>query len=795
QPGQEDVGALAGEPVQEGFVGSLGLNFGAASLAALALLLYVALFDRQASPANRKLAWVLLATEILAGGLLVLPEKRLGGTLGSILASAIFALAYGYASFRQMVSERRLQRGRLTLRLAALALTACIPLLIGLVIFLNVRAGSLLGQEAAEKLRLASLSLKADFSLRLETQSQALQTLSSQADLLNSSPAQQAAALKALAAANPGVVLASLVDGAGRELARSDEALLQDESGQAWFQKAMTSDTAVSQLVKEGSLGQTSLVVAAALRSASGQPVGVSVLRSDPGIFKNVLEAARPGKLGLAYLVDDQLQVAGLSNTSGQNDPGPGRAEAALRSGMRGLVSFTDPAGRAWWAYLAPLDNGWSAIIQQPEAELLQAAKSLERVSVALAALTALLLAGLVWLIVRQALQPIQGLMETVTAIRQGDLNRSAPVESEDELGMLAQAFNSMTGQMRDLITGLEDRVAERSKVMERRAAQLQVASEVSREAASIRNLEQLLEYTAHLISERFGFYHAGIFLLDPGGQYAVLRSASSEGGQRMLAAGHQLKVGQVGIVGHVAAEGEPRVALDVGADAVYFDNPLLPETRSEAALPLRGHDRIIGVLDVQSTQPSAFSKEDVQILQLLADQVALAIENARLITSSQQAFQELEALYGQRVDQSWLKRLANQPAAFAYDRLGVRPGGPQAQPTGPADGYLLEEPIQLRGRALGKLVLRRERELGPWTQQEKELAREAIVQAALSLENARLLEEAQRSALREQQINAITAQVSGSANVETVLQTTARELGKALGAARTYIQITANRS
>jgi GAF domain-containing protein len=138
------------------------------------------------------------------------------------------------------------------------------------------------------------------------------------------------------------------------------------------------------------------------------------------------------------------------------------------------------------------------------------------------------------------------------------------------------------------------------------------------------------------LISKQFGFYHAGIFLLDERDEYAVLQAASSEGGRRMLERGHKLRVGEVGIVGHVASTGEPRVALDVGEDTAHFAHPDLPNTRSEMALPLKVQDRVIGVLDVQSTHEAAFSEDDVAVLQTMADQLATAIANARLFEQVQ---------------------------------------------------------------------------------------------------------------------------------------------------------------
>jgi signal transduction histidine kinase/DNA-binding response OmpR family regulator/putative methionine-R-sulfoxide reductase with GAF domain len=165
----------------------------------------------------------------------------------------------------------------------------------------------------------------------------------------------------------------------------------------------------------------------------------------------------------------------------------------------------------------------------------------------------------------------------------------------------------------------------------QRRATQLAASAEVARDTTAILDVNQLLDETVHLISEQFGFYHAGVFLVDEQDEWAVLRAASSAGGQRMLERNHRLKIGEVGIVGYVAATGEPRIALDVGKDAMHFANPDLPNTHSEMGLPLRARERIIGVLDVQSTKKAAFSEDDVAVLQTLADQLATAIENANL--------------------------------------------------------------------------------------------------------------------------------------------------------------------
>ena len=156
------------------------------------------------------------------------------------------------------------------------------------------------------------------------------------------------------------------------------------------------------------------------------------------------------------------------------------------------------------------------------------------------------------------------------------------------------------------------------------------------------------------MINREFGFYHVGIFLLDTAREYAVLSAANSDGGQKMLERSHRLKVGETGMVGYVTSTGKPRVALDTGADAVFFNNPDLPETRSEIALPLRVGDEIIGALDVQSTEPNAFSQEDINVASILADQVSIAIQNARQFEETRRALAESNSLSKQFIQTSW---------------------------------------------------------------------------------------------------------------------------------------------
>ncbi|MEA3350846.1 MAG: GAF domain-containing protein [Chloroflexota bacterium] len=350
----------------------------------------------------------------------------------------------------------------------------------------------------------------------------------------------------------------------------------------------------------------------------------------------------------------------------------------------------------------------------------------------------------------------------------------------------------------------LEGQVAERTSALERRSAQLEAAAQVAREAAEIRDVERLLERMVHLVSDRFGFYHTGIFLTDESYEYAVLRAASSEGGRRMLERGHRLRVGQVGIVGYVTGRGEPRVALDVGEDAVYFDNPDMPETHSEMALPLRVRGNITGALDVQSKKPEAFTQEDVTVLQTLADQVAVAIENARLLAESQAALEATRRAYGEISREAWRELLHTQSELGArYDPRSILPSDErqgegmklalrEGKPISDADGRsnMLAVPLKVRGQVIGMLNAHKPGDGGEWTPEEVALMETLTEQLGVALESARLYQDTQRRAQRERLTSDITDKMRRAPGVERIIQTALDELSENLGASRAFIQL-----
>ncbi len=370
------------------------------------------------------------------------------------------------------------------------------------------------------------------------------------------------------------------------------------------------------------------------------------------------------------------------------------------------------------------------------------------------------------------------------------------------------QAEMKTNQELRNLKASLEQRVEERTTELtqrgeelesaythlQRRAAQFEALTQVMQAIASIRDLQKLLPQITAVVSEKFNFYHVGIFLLDEVSQYAILSAANSEGGAKMLERKHRLRVGEEGIVGYVTSKGEPRIAMDVGKDPVFFNNPDLPQTHSEMALPLKSEEHIVGALDVQSKETGAFKDEDVQMLSLLANQVSLAIENARLFDETRMALAEAEAISRQFTREAWGRVPADHNlVGYRYDVTGAAPLDEPInlleQIKGKSQNKQMEEnqvivPIELRGETIGSLVVQSP-STGKLSRDQLDLIKAVAERVALSAENARLFEETTRRAERERLVSDITGKIRSMNDPQSMIQTAIEELRRALGATR----------
>lgn len=324
----------------------------------------------------------------------------------------------------------------------------------------------------------------------------------------------------------------------------------------------------------------------------------------------------------------------------------------------------------------------------------------------------------------------------------------------------------------------LENRVAERTKELARKTDQLSASAFVARQTAEIQELDNILSSSVNIIAKQFDLYHAGIYLINERGDYAILQAASSEGGKLLLERGHRLHVGTQGIIGLVAAEMKPRIVLDVNENAAFQKNEELPKTQSELSLPLVVHNRVIGVLDLQSSEAKAFQHEDIDVFQSLADQIALSIENARLLSESQLVISQLEIASGVEIRQNWQTESASRKPAYHYSATGLRPIRKSSPPKGK---NVLEIPLVLRGEKIGKISLQRKDEFQNWTAQEETVAAEVATQTALALENIRLVEYTRQRAEREQAIAGIANRIRKTLDLDMVLRTSVREIQSTL--------------
>jgi GAF domain-containing protein len=372
------------------------------------------------------------------------------------------------------------------------------------------------------------------------------------------------------------------------------------------------------------------------------------------------------------------------------------------------------------------------------------------------------------------------------------------------------ESLRTSNRELQELNQSLEDRVASRTAELElanqrneKRAKQFEAIAQVARATTTNESLDALLPRLASLISDHFGFYHAGIFLIDEERRFAVLMAANSEGGKRMLARGHRLQVGQTGIVGFVSAVGMPRIALDVGDDAVYFDNPDLPNTRSEMALPLQVANEVIGVLDVQSIVSNAFQEEDIEVLSTLADQVAIAIQNSRTYEKMQELVEQAQKVSGGYVEETWRLLQAEETGVgfrVAGDRVNklTRPltslhikkaiteqhtvveGGKDAA---------LAIPIRLRNEVIGVMDIRSPEE-HEWDEDEVDIAEAVADRLSLALETTLLLKSTQRRAELERVTADIADKIGATTQFDTILRTAAEELSRVFGGSEVLVQI-----
>jgi len=802
-PGQvprlrELTGGLLGLPVR-------ALWNSISTTGVLVLIIYL-LQRRRLSEKQRALAWWLLSVQALALVLFVFGARLVSPAHTTLLVSVMFAVVYASAAYQQRLIGRETRRIRIQPRLTLLIMTVVVPVIIYMVTSTNTLVYTLARINADTRLNDAGTLVGRQVQQWLALNAEALQQMAQQPEIISMDPRQQEPTLRSMASTHAYMYLVSTTDVLGRNVARSDGAPLKDYSDRLWMQKALRGESPAIEVLIGRTSHQPALVMATPIHNQQDNIIGVAMFASTLSDLSDTVLQARIGEEGFAYLVNQNnllvahpsMSNAMLTQLANYSNAPP---IAALReAGTEAFTTYTDDNGITWRAYAVALPNGWAVVAQQPLEELLHATRIFAGLSIVLVLFLGSVLFLLIWVSIRQVVAPLEALTAAAQAIAEGDLERSVPAESNDEIGALGRVLNQVTSRLRTAIHDLEARVAERTLALERRSGQLQAAAEVGNAISTIRSLDVLLPRVTELISQRFGFYHVGIFLLDENGEYMVLRAANSAGGQRMLARRHRLRVGTQGVVGYSAFTREPRIAIRVGDDAMHFENADLPDTQSEMALPLVVGDELIGVLDVQSTQPDAFSEEDIQTLEVLARQVAVAIQNARLVDETRRLLEAQEEAAGRRSSRAWRRQVEalsrpvvrRTPAGIEHPRQAAPPDRlSRTEPTlSPEDPHLLYVPLRVRGLFIGHLQARKPADGPAWFPQEIAFMHSLSEELAPALESARLYQETQISAHQQRITVDVAARLRQNLDLEGILRTAVSQVQQALGLPEVAIQL-----
>ena len=393
----------------------------------------------------------------------------------------------------------------------------------------------------------------------------------------------------------------------------------------------------------------------------------------------------------------------------------------------------------------------------------------------------------LIILLAHNFTKQISALADASNEIGQRNLETYVPIGGPKETVMLGQAL----AQMKDNLNELYDNLEEQIKAQKHRASQLQATAEVAREAAAEIDTTALLQRVTDLIYKHFSFYRLAIFMVDSSGEWAEIQAAKGEDTQQLLDNKYRLRVGQEGLVGRVIQTGETYVTRDINNDPFIVHGANISQARSEIALPLQARGNILGAINVQSSDENAFSDEDITVLEILADQIGMAISNSLLFQDVQKNLLETQQAYGEISRNAWTKLLQTQfEQGYYCDNTKLTPLTDASQIQNKEELPEAVIPISVRGKVIGSLIAHKSDKKDRWSKEEVEIMESLASQLGVALDSARLYQDTQRAASQETIIREITDKVSASFSLEESLQTTIGELRTVLGASGASIKL-----
>jgi GAF domain-containing protein/HAMP domain-containing protein len=406
--------------------------------------------------------------------------------------------------------------------------------------------------------------------------------------------------------------------------------------------------------------------------------------------------------------------------------------------------------------------------------------------------------------------KPINRLTESANQLSQGNLSARSEVTSEDEIGELSNTFNNMASQLQNLIINLEDQVAARTLDLEARAVKLQATAEIARDVTSESEIPDLLDRAATLISDRFDLYHVGIYLVDGREEYAILVAGNDITGEQLIDSEHRFHISTESNVGYTCTVGEPRLAPSEDNTVITSYHPLLQKTAAQMVLPLKVGNKIMGAVDFHSTNPSAFTQNDVPIFHTMVDQLAIAIQKTEFREEIQKNLQELEVTSSFYTRESWRRFIQGKEEnikGYVYSQNKVEPA--TRMPPEVIEAWTTREavsqenlqmdndiegtsnlaiPLKIRGEVIGVLNLQLASNQIPM--EINNFIQELANRFSLVLENARLVEVAQRRVERERITGEITNKIRQTLDIDSVLRAAVQELGETFDLAEVEVQM-----
>lgn len=761
-------------------------------------LTWITFFDKSIPAFTKRLGYILVSTQISAILLNFLLFDLVSAFYAALITSTFFVIGYGYAAFQQLISARNLQKGRIQYRLTALLLVISILMMISLSFVMIKKAGEQFRENAIQRLEDNNQKISTLLNTWLEFNDNAIDGMVKMPDIRGMNPLAQKPILKNLAETYPHMYLVSTVDLDGMNVARSDDEELKYYGDRLYFQEIMDGSPSSQQTLIGKTSGQAALVVAKPIKNLDGDLTGIGFYASTLETISDAIQIGNIGVTGLAFIVDENNQVIAHPDpqyiTEELRDFSLNPAVSSMRQGEpNNIVRYADSSGSTWVSVFSVLDNGWGVIVQQEETDLLTATSNFQTVVIIFVIIGIVLLSGLTALAIWQAVQPLASLTSTAIAITEGDLSKVAPIESDDEIGILAKAFNRMTEQLLELIGNLERRVSDRTKDLEQRSSQLLAAADVGRAASTVLDSDELIQEVVEVIRDRFDLYYVGLFLVDDEREWAYLRAGTGTAGRAMLDRHHRIQIGQ-GMIGWCIAKARSRVSLETDQDIVRVTTNELPETRSEAAIPLLARGIVIGAITVQDTHTDRFDEASIVALQTMADLVSISIDNARLYTESKNALDAARKAYGEISSQSWEEHL-QKTIHFRSSKQGSLHAGRALENYSSNSPNSLVVPIKIRGTVIGELITHKSNESTQWYPDEISTIEAIVEQLGVALEGARLYEETQRRATFEKLTREITTKIRETMDLDEIFSIAASEFRKTLNLKEVEIRMGARKN